>query len=247
MRCCSIYTLLIIFPMTNADGVIQALPKTGRLIRPHALKTSKLCLSFWRLHAVRPPVRSPLCHFYFFYFVLSKRLVLNSYHIWFNYSTKFISPSCFSSLPLPLEHLLSLWSTGSCHPSFSLTIFAPSPPLLPPPPSLLLFPSLPPLLLLPSSSLFLFSLWSALRGLFIQQQPTQSGAEQNRAAKAVWLAKKKNGHHLQKRNKTLPCLYFFLLLFILCPSLHQFCSCLLASPQVCCAYVLIQDTRGRNI
>ena len=68
-------------------------------------------------------------------------LILNCYHIWFNYSTSLLnplSPSLFSSLSLPLEHLISLLSTLLLHPSHSFTIslfasqmHAPSPPVSP--------------------------------------------------------------------------------------------------------------------
>lgn len=86
----------------------------------------------------------------------------------------------FSSLSLPLEHLISLWSTVSLHPSL--------------PPCVPRFSRLPHhrfrcRYCLPHPLSFSFSLWSALRVLFIQPQPTQSGAEQNRAVKGVWLAK----------------------------------------------------------
>lgn len=93
------------------------------------------------------------------------------------------------SLSLPLEHLNH--SDQMCL-SILLSLYPPLCfPHAPSPPPLSLTIAF--LLLLPPSSFFSLSFslsfWSALRVLFIQQQPTQSRAEQNRAARGVWLAK----------------------------------------------------------
>ena len=142
-----------------------------------------------------------------------------------------LPPQFFSlSLSLPLEHLISLWSTVSLHPSLSLSNSRFASPMRPP-----LLPCLPHhplslLLLPPSSSPFLFlflslSLWSALRVLFIQQQPTQSRAEQNRAVKGVWLAKVGITSETQQ-NSSLLLLHLSL----------QHTFCLSVSSQLCCSH-----------
>lgn len=96
-----------------------------------------------------------------------------------------LSPQFFSFPLSPSWTSKSLWSNLSLHPSFPLSaaLLRPMPRKNEPPPLLLSCYCLPhPPSLSPS-------FWSALRVLFIQQQPTQSRAEQNRAVRGVWLAK----------------------------------------------------------
>lgn len=123
----------------------------------------------------------------------------------------------FSSLSLPLELLISLWSTVFLFPSLSLSISRFASPMRPP-----LLPCLPHHLFLccyclPHPLPFSFSLWSALRVLFIQQQPTQSRAEQNRAVKGGWLAKVGITSETQQNSSLLYSIYPYTTLFL---SLH---------------------------
>lgn len=121
-----------------------------------------------------------------------------------------------------LEHLISLWSPVFLHFSFSLCL-------------LLWFPHASPTLPRLPQHFFLllccyclphplaFSLWSALRVLFIQQQPTQSGAEQNRAVKGVWLAKVGITSETQHSSSLLLSIYPYTALIL---SLHLITSLL---------------------
>lgn len=103
-------------------------------------------------------------------------------------SPLFLSTLPLSLLSLPLEHLISLWSSVFS-PSFSFSLslphVSPSPPLCLPHHSSCCCYCLPH----PLPFSFPLPLWSALRVLFIQQQPTQSRVEQSRAGMGVWLTK----------------------------------------------------------
>lgn len=134
----------------------------------------------------------------------------------------------FSPLSLPLEHHISLWSTVLLHRSLSpsLSLSPQSIPL-----SSSVSPSISSFAVIASLILSLsLSLWSALRGLFIQQQPTQSRAEQNRAVKAVWLAKMGITSQPQQNSSLSFASY------ILAP----LCFCHLISTQVCCLCFLVR-------
>lgn len=136
-----------------------------------------------------------------------------------------LSPVLFSSCSLPLEHLISLWSTVFLHPSFFLSLplcfphATPTPPCLPHHLFLCRY-------CLPHPLSFSFSLWSALRVLFIQQQPTQSRAEQNRAVKGVWLAKVGITSETQQNSSLLysiyPCTTLFLSLHLITTLLFSY-------------------------
>lgn len=145
-------------------------------------------LSLWRVRTVHLHIHFSLTLVLSLSLIFSDHLILNCYHIWFNYSTSalnllHLSLSLCSTVLFALFSswtLKRLWSTVSLSFSHHLACCSPSNIQAPPPPKSP-SPSLSLLLQPPSSSLFLFlSLWSALRVLFIQQQPTQSRAEQSR-------------------------------------------------------------------
>lgn len=141
---CNIFTPLIIFPMTHIDGVIQvrlrqAISWHHMRARTHThtnLKPFPLPLSLKSSYSTSSyPFLSHTCSFSL---ILSNHLILNCYHIWFNYAT---SPLNLFSLTLSLSHhssflfhslvLLKIWSTVS--PSFfSLPIWRFTSPMRPP-------------------------------------------------------------------------------------------------------------------
>lgn len=188
-----VFTRLIIIPVTNADGVIQVcLRQAIAWHRTHGhadTRPNPLSPSLWRVPAVHLHIHSSLT------LVLSPSpsqitscLTVAIYGSITRQALSISSlalPTVLSFLSLPLEHLNH--SDQMCL-SILLSLYPPLCfPHAPSPPPLTLTIAF--LLLLPPSSSFSLSFWSALRVLFIQQQPTQSRAEQNRAARGVWLAK----------------------------------------------------------
>lgn len=127
MSCCSIFTLLIIFTVTNADGVTQAPPKTVHLMRSQTHKHTQNSLSLWRVCTVHLHIHFSLTLVLSLSLIFSDRLILNCYHIWFNYSTSalnllHLSLSLCSTFLFALFSswtLKSLWSTVSLSFSFS--------------------------------------------------------------------------------------------------------------------------------
>lgn len=125
----------------------------------------------------------------------------------------------FSSLSVYYDRLIPLWSTMFLHLSLSLTL---SQSLLPQcvVPLLLLLPLLSPvpslslLFLPPSCSLFITDLlWE---GYLYSNNPRRRGEEQNRAVKAVWLAK------MDITSETKQKLFFYLVYaWFLCPQLSS--------------------------
>lgn len=63
--CCSIFTVLIIFPVTNTDALIQAQSKTGSLIRPHTFPENLIFPSKGSYCTFSYPFFSPAFFFLF--------------------------------------------------------------------------------------------------------------------------------------------------------------------------------------
>lgn len=160
----NVFKQFIIPPMNNLDGVMQALLKRRHLItQTPAFPKCPICTS------------ATPCIFYTSSSQISSQSRLSMVQS-FRMSSQ--------SLPSFFAFFYSSTSNITVINCFSMSLFVAS--LL----SILLFFSFFPFAVIASLIISLsLSLWSALRGLFIQQQPTQSRAEQNRAVKAVWLAK----------------------------------------------------------